>query len=161
MEICRLLTFINLIVLRSALGHVAAVRVARAGGAYGHPSRWLADRNTATRWFVERRVGGPSRRSEHRQRRSCTLPLNFGGGGARRWRIMGPWEEGRNGGTAVAGVSDPARRSRPTRGVAPAERSTRGNILNTATLTSSTPDPVTADNTNAASLAMKEGTGKK
>jgi uncharacterized repeat protein (TIGR01451 family) len=36
-----------------------------------------------------------------------------------------------------------------------------GTILNTATLTSSTPDPVTANNTNAASLVMKGGTGKR
>jgi uncharacterized repeat protein (TIGR01451 family) len=36
-----------------------------------------------------------------------------------------------------------------------------GTILNTATLTSTTPDPVAANNTNAASLVMKGGTGKK
>ena len=36
-----------------------------------------------------------------------------------------------------------------------------GTILNTATLTSTTPDPVTANNTNAASIVMKGGTGKK
>ena len=36
-----------------------------------------------------------------------------------------------------------------------------GTILNTATLTSSTPDPVLSNNTNAASIVMKGGTGKK
>jgi hypothetical protein len=36
-----------------------------------------------------------------------------------------------------------------------------GTILNTATVSSTTPDPVTANNTNAASLVMKGGTGKK
>ena len=35
-----------------------------------------------------------------------------------------------------------------------------GTILNTATVTSSTPDPVTTNNTNAATLVMKGGTGK-
>jgi uncharacterized repeat protein (TIGR01451 family) len=36
-----------------------------------------------------------------------------------------------------------------------------GTILNSATLTSSTPDPVSANNTNAVTLVMKGGTGKK
>lgn len=36
-----------------------------------------------------------------------------------------------------------------------------GTILNTATVTTSTPDPVTANNTNAATLVMKGGTGRK
>jgi uncharacterized repeat protein (TIGR01451 family) len=36
-----------------------------------------------------------------------------------------------------------------------------GTILNTATVTSSTPDPVSANNTNAASIVIKGGTGKK
>jgi uncharacterized repeat protein (TIGR01451 family) len=36
-----------------------------------------------------------------------------------------------------------------------------GTILNTATLSSTTPDPVAANNTNAASLVMKGGTGKR
>ena len=36
-----------------------------------------------------------------------------------------------------------------------------GTILNTATVTTSTPDPVVANNTNAASLVMKGGTGRK
>ncbi|GAB3061284.1 hypothetical protein GCM10027053_24450 [Intrasporangium mesophilum] len=35
-----------------------------------------------------------------------------------------------------------------------------GTVLNTASVTSSTPDPVTANNTNAASIVMKGGTGK-
>jgi hypothetical protein len=35
-----------------------------------------------------------------------------------------------------------------------------GTITNTATVTSSTPDPVTANNTNAVALVMKGGTGK-
>ena len=36
-----------------------------------------------------------------------------------------------------------------------------GNILNTATVSSSTPDPVTGNNTNAVTLVIKGGTGKK
>jgi hypothetical protein len=36
-----------------------------------------------------------------------------------------------------------------------------GTILNTATVTSSTPDPVPGNNTNAASVVIKGGTGKK
>lgn len=35
-----------------------------------------------------------------------------------------------------------------------------GTIINTATVTSSTPDPVTTNNTNAATLVMKGGTGR-
>ena len=35
-----------------------------------------------------------------------------------------------------------------------------GTILNTATVTSATPDPVTVNNTNAATLVMKGGTGR-
>ncbi len=35
-----------------------------------------------------------------------------------------------------------------------------GTILNTATVTSTTPDPATGNNTNAASIVMKGGTGK-
>ena len=36
-----------------------------------------------------------------------------------------------------------------------------GNITNTATVASSTADPVSANNTNAASVVIKGGTGKK
>ena len=36
-----------------------------------------------------------------------------------------------------------------------------GTILNTATVTSTTPDPAAGNNTNAATLVMKGGTGKK
>ena len=36
-----------------------------------------------------------------------------------------------------------------------------GTITNTATLTSATADPVSGNNTNAVSLVMKGGTGKK
>jgi hypothetical protein len=35
-----------------------------------------------------------------------------------------------------------------------------GTILNTATVSSTTPDPATGNNTNAASIVMKGGTGK-
>jgi hypothetical protein len=36
-----------------------------------------------------------------------------------------------------------------------------GNVTNTATLTSSTADPATGNNTNAVTTVIKGGTGKK
>ena len=35
-----------------------------------------------------------------------------------------------------------------------------GTVLNTATLTATTPDPVTANNSNAVTVVIKGGTGK-
>ncbi len=88
------------------------------------------------------RLGAGGRQAEARRRR--VAPPRPGTSGRRRHRRTRAWP-----GVSVTFVIEAQ------------VQSSVGTITNTATLASSTFDPVAANNTNAATLVMQGGTGRK